>query len=386
MRLRGKSLGSGVALGSASVLRAPHGIPLLPARMVAQMARTPADMPIDPMEVVLVARDYQVAVSLALPWAKIVGIVAEFADPMGARLPVPAVIGIEGVLDKIDDESLVLIDGDRGVVMVDPDSVSLAHYQAEQERISPRRRLYLDYAHQSAQTLDGREIHVLAQVATPEDVQLALDQGADVLYASSETEMISGDSWEDEQYDALVRLAEMAGGKPITLSGDLETVSPTALLRAAIRAEFTLALPMAYGVEGFNELQTHLQEARESLLDEDMDFSDFRLAGRLPLLAPLPDELADFSLSRIVVEGIGQKQMTDEERLWFNSLTLAAKRLLLPVEVVIIDTEATSLPSQMGSVIGLDASGIIVPPATVQSTKEAIRGLDSAACREALIG
>src|SRR5207302_1422970 len=80
IRLRGKPLGGGVALGTATVLRAPNGIPLLPARMVAQMAKAARDAPIEPMEVVMVAREYEEAASMALPWAHVVGILAEHGE------------------------------------------------------------------------------------------------------------------------------------------------------------------------------------------------------------------------------------------------------------------------------------------------------------------
>jgi phosphoenolpyruvate-protein kinase (PTS system EI component) len=351
--------------------------------MIAQMARTPRDVPVEPMEVVLIAQDYEAAASLAVPWARTVGIIAERALPDAVRLGVPSVIGVEGVLDKITDETLVLIDGDRGVVLVDPDPTAVATYQAERERISPRRRLYLDYEHQPARTLDGREVRVTACVGSLEEAREAVEGGADALLVPPGTLLLDLDATDEEQLESLLALADAAGGKPITIVGDAQAISMPSLLRAALRAEFTLALPFSVGAEGYEELQAYLDQVREELLAEETDFGDFHIACAVSLLEPLTGGLADFMTGRVVVLADQVAEAGRAEVLaWLDNLIVAANCLLLPVDVEISGADADLLPAALG----LGAAGFLVPSAQAQAVKQAIRTLDVNECRAEVLG
>jgi hypothetical protein len=380
LRLRGKPLGGAgaIAFGSATVLRAPNDIPMLPARLVAQMARTRRDEPIEPVEIVVVARDYDAASSLALPWARVVGIVVEYAREDADRPAVPAVSGIESVLEKIDDDALLLIDGERGIVLVDPDGTALAAYQAERERIAPRRRIFLDYSHQPAVSLDGREVRVLARVTSLEEVREALDNGADTLYVDSGPPLLGPDDDDSAHLETLLNLAEAAGGKPLTIAWDVQTVTAANILQAARRAEVTVAVPLSGGTEGLSEVQHYLQDTREELLEEDIDFADVRIAGAVEPGEVAPDELADLFVSRIIVAGRLGDTPGDE---WLENLTRRATMLLLPVEV----DARTASPDATLRMLALGAAGVIVAPADVSAVKERIRETNLTRLRHSIL-
>jgi len=371
-----------MALGSAGVLRAPNGIPMLPARLVAQMARSPRQAAIEPIEVILIARDYETAASLHLPWARVVGIAAERVSEGALRRGVPTVVGVEHLTESVDDEMLVLVDGDRGVVLVDPDSAAIAAYQAERDRLAPRHRLYLDYAHQIAHTQDGREIHVLARVETEEDVRRAIENGADALYVPADSPLLPAHADDEEQYETLMRLGEMAVGKPITLAGDMMRLSADALLRAASHIELTLAARLADGMESFEEMRHYLQERRDALLMEEIAFADFRLAGAARIEEPFADDLEDYLIGRVVVD-IGSNDSLEAARArnWLQDLVGDATGLLLPVEVVLSSVDGPALETALG----LGAVGVIVASEDVQAVKERVRALDTQAWRIARV-
>ncbi len=382
LRLRGKPFGGQVALGSATVLRATNGIPLLPARLVAQLARAPRDASIESVEIIVIARDYDAASSLQLPWARVVGIVAEHAHDDAIRVGVPTVVGIDGVLEKIEDDALVLIDGERGIVLVEPDAAALAAYQAERERIAPRRRIYLDYSHQPAVTLDGREIRVLGRAGTLEEVQQALENGADMLYVPAGSPLVPSEANDEAHLEALLNLAEAAAGKPITLGWDVQNVTAANVLQAARRAEFTVEAPLAGGPEGFVDLQNYLQDTREELLSEEIDFADVRLAGGIEMGSPIPDELAGLFIGRVVISGLDASRVRlEESRLWLDDLMAAAKGLLIPVEAHIEGADSETVQT----VIALGVVGVIVSAADVALTKDLIRGIDAGAVRAAIL-
>jgi len=382
LRLRGKPFGGQVALGTASILRAPNGIPLLPARLVSQLAKAPRDAAIEPVEVVIVARDYDAASSLMLPWAQIVGIIAEHAQEDAIRLGVPTVVGIDGILDKIEDDALVLIDGERGIVLVDPDGMAVAAYQAEREKIAPRRRIFLDYEHQPAVTLDGREIRVLGRSGTLEQVQQALNNGADTLFIPQESPLLSEQQDDESHLESLLNLAEAAAGKPITLAWDVQTVTASNVLRAALRAEFTVVLPVSESAEAVAEVNSYLQETREELLSEEIDFADVRLAGGVTNGETLPSELADIFVNKIVVSGIDQRNaLSNETQAWLSRLTDSARSVLMPVEIDLPEVEAEALRT----LIGLGVSGVIVDSSDVSRVKEMIRTIDATEVRESIL-
>jgi hypothetical protein len=341
---------------------------MLPARLVAQMARAQRDAPIEPVEIVVVAQDYNSARSLMLPWARVVGIVAESSDEGAAFDGVPAVLGIDGLLSKIEDDALILIDGERGIVLVDPDGVALAAYQAERERIAPRRRFFLDYAHQPAVSLDGRPIRVLGSARNLDEVRQVLDSGADTLYISDSCPVLGPDVDDESHLDALLNFAEAAAGKPITLQWDVQTVAAASVLQAARRAELTLAVPLGDSEGAFAELQEYLQQTREELTAEDIDFADIRLAASIRAGAPIPEYLGSLFLSRVIVTDLPHT-LDEELREWLQALDRATTALMIPLEA-----EAPGLPtSGLLELLAFGVDGIVVNPERVSEVKDAIR-------------
>lgn len=379
IRLLGKPLEPGMALGIACVMRAPNLLPPLPAHIAAQRARVSKHASAESMEVILCVQDYETVTDLSLPWARVVGIAAERVAERGMRRGVPVVVGIQRLLESAQDAALALIDGDRGVVLIDPDGAAVATYQAEHDRLAPRRRLYLNYAHQTARTQDGREIHVLARVETMEEAQRAIGGGADALYAPAGSHLLPTVS-DDETLERLLRLGEAAAGKPITLAGGLRSLPTDALLRAATHIDLTLAAPLSGGAESFVRRLNDLQERQAALLMAEIPFADLRMAGSAVIGEPLSGDLADYRIGRIVVEMGPEDSLGGSAERWLHRLIHEATGLLLPVEVV--------LPSPEGSVLetalGLGASGFIVRTEAVQEIKERVRSLDARALRSIL--
>src|SRR5687768_14983430 len=127
-RLRGKGGGGGAALGTSTVLRPPVGIPMLPARLVMDMQRRSRDSAFEPVDIVLVAERYSQAVGVSVPWGHVVAIACEQEERIEAGL-IPTVTGVPNLMNAVPDDIVLLVDGDRGTVLVEPDSVSIATFQ-----------------------------------------------------------------------------------------------------------------------------------------------------------------------------------------------------------------------------------------------------------------
>src|SRR5262249_44511836 len=148
-------------------------------------------------------------------------------------------------------------------------------YQAERERIAPRKRVFLDFAHQHARTLDGREIHVIASVTKLDDVPGAMDNGADGLYVPSGAGLLSAGGSVNDHLLALRDLIDLGAGKPITIEGAVDDTvthpSPTALLRASQSGDITLALDLEHPQNDLPRVEAHLDAVEDELIGEDID-------------------------------------------------------------------------------------------------------------------
>jgi len=133
--------------------------------------------------------------------------VAGFATVTGGRtshaaifarsLALPAVVGVGAALNDVADGTEVVVDGDSGELLVEPD---------EDEREAARADEGADVVAAPVATSDGRDIEVAANVGRPEELEPAADRGADgVGLYRTEFLFLDRDSppGEDEQYEAI---------------------------------------------------------------------------------------------------------------------------------------------------------------------------------------
>jgi phosphoenolpyruvate-protein phosphotransferase (PTS system enzyme I) len=136
-------------------------------------------------------------------------------------MDIPAVIGAREASRLIRQDDWVVIDGDAGVVIVNPSPIVLAEYRFRQ-RQSDLERARLDrLRHTPAVTLDGQAVELLANIELPGDAPGALEAGA-VGVGLFRTEFLfmnrGGDlPSEDEQFDAYRSTVEAMGGLPVTI-------------------------------------------------------------------------------------------------------------------------------------------------------------------------
>lgn len=381
IRLVGKGIAPGVVIGRAAAMRMPSGIPILPASVVSALTKTRGRVPPDPVEVILFSDSCQAAASLPLPWAHVVGIAAGDMPPEGLALNVPAVGNLPDLLESVADDDLVLIDGNHGVVLVDPDSRSLAAYQADIERRSVRHRWYVDWANQPVRTIDGREIHVIARTTTIEEVAMAIGAGADAIYVPPRSALLPPEMEDDDQYQVILDIASLAVGKPVTIAGDALSVSLAALLRGALRAELGLAVPVGSGMDGSSDIAAQIDATREELTASEVAFDSVRIGGRLRVGSETQVSVSDLLLERCVVELPRMGALADTKTLAeLDAIVVDASHALVPVELVLDDTDHRWVEAA----VGLGVAGLIVSSDQVQAVKETIRNLDSNVCRKAL--
>jgi phosphoenolpyruvate-protein phosphotransferase (PTS system enzyme I) len=154
------------------------------------------------------------------------GFVTEVGGPgshtaiVAEALGIPAVVGTGGFLSEVSGGDLVIIDGDKGLVILQPDEETLALYRHEAEenrtlaaKLEPLRDL-------PAETLDAVHVEILGNIEFPYEVDHCVDRGADgvglyrteFLYLGSDTEPT-----EEVHFEAYSRVMRTMGDKPVII-------------------------------------------------------------------------------------------------------------------------------------------------------------------------
>lgn len=154
------------------------------------------------------------------------GFVTEVGGPgshtaiVAAALEIPAVVGTGPFMTEVSGGDLVIIDGDKGLVILQPDEEAIARYRHEAEEIrsfAARLEVLRDLP---AETADGTRIELLGNIEFPYEVDHCVDRGADgvglyrteFLYLGTEREPD-----EEDHFQAYSRVVRTMGRKPVTI-------------------------------------------------------------------------------------------------------------------------------------------------------------------------
>ncbi len=386
-RVIGIGLGAGVAMGTACIIHMRRGIalpPVPPANLLTDMrTQRNEDLP----DIILVAENYEAVADLAssITWANVVGIVAETLGNAHPPFELPSVVNIPSVQDIVTDGMMTVVDGDRGVVVADPDGFALAQYQAELNSLAPRTRHFLDDVHMPAYTMDGRTILTLANVTNSEDAELAISNGADIISISTQSNIALQDENELIQHDELLKILDAGAGKPILLL-DNYLLPASVLIEASSKTDLILGVVPQMHLEGWG-----IRELMEELVSAETDVLNDGRLGTMPRLAAIFNEdeleecleqnrldyvmqgLVDRDICRVVVKGITPRLL--------ESTAAAANSAGLPL--IILTDNAQELTVE--DICGSGAFGFSVDPSSIQETKDKIRSLSYSECLEMLI-
>ena len=139
-----------------------------------------------PANTVLVARRLLPSDTVFLSYSSTVAVLAEFAGPaahaalLAREIGIPCVGGIPKLLEIVRTGDIVLVNGTEGTAVINPDSRSLQRYQ---DSLDDMRKCRVTMVQESrikrTMTLDGIEVSVMANVRSREDVDRAMECGAD---------------------------------------------------------------------------------------------------------------------------------------------------------------------------------------------------------------
>ena len=139
-------------------------------------------------------------------------------------LDIPAAVGMFNASALIAQDDWVIIDGDAGVVIVDPGALVLEQYRERQARQQRERKKLGKLKKTPAVTRDGTPITLLANIEFPDDCAAALDAGANGvgLFRSeflfmNRTGAVNKLPSEDEQFESYRKAVVAMKGRPVTI-------------------------------------------------------------------------------------------------------------------------------------------------------------------------
>ena len=176
---------------------------------------------------VLVAHDLSPADMLQFKQSVFTGFVTDVGGKtshtaiVARSLDIPAVVGARTASQLVKQDDWVIIDGDAGVVIVDPSPIILADYGFKQRQGDLERERLARLRHTPSVTLDGQKIELLANIEMPEDTQAAITAGAlgvglfrsDFLFMGRQGDLPD----EEAQYQAYRRAVDGMNGLPVTI-------------------------------------------------------------------------------------------------------------------------------------------------------------------------
>jgi phosphotransferase system enzyme I (PtsI) len=135
-------------------------------------------------------------------------------------LEIPAVVGVGRFLDQARDALSVIIDGDDGLVILDPDAPTLERYYRVAGERAARFEGLTGLAALPSVTLDGCAIGLWGNIEFPAEVEPCLDRGANgVGLYRTEFLFLNAEHapTEDEQFEAYSAVVRSLKGRPITI-------------------------------------------------------------------------------------------------------------------------------------------------------------------------
>lgn len=182
--LEGIAKQPGIAIAVAAAVDARSGIngvshALLETGIASlKSGLPPADFP----EAIIACDTIVLGFAIKIPGINSIGYAAESdADVPGLAIDIPCVIGATGLLESISEGDIIIVDGYKGLVHIDPDTDTLIHYQQAEEHHHLREKVFIASEHIPARTASGELVYVYALLSSEFELNAALDAGADGL-------------------------------------------------------------------------------------------------------------------------------------------------------------------------------------------------------------
>ena len=130
----------------------------------------PVDIASLPAGSVIVAKDLTPSMTAGINPANVSGIVTELGGKtshsaiLARALEIPAVVAVSGVLDSIEDGADIVLDGDAGIVIVNPSGIEKSEYEGKRQKFLKEKKELESYIGRPTITKDGIHVELVANI------------------------------------------------------------------------------------------------------------------------------------------------------------------------------------------------------------------------------
>jgi len=237
-------------------------------------------------------------------------------------LNIPSIVALHHARQLIHDNDLLIVDGNQGAVIVNPDKHVFSEYRLRQNQLELEKQKLKRIKTTVATTLDGTTVELHANIELPQDIEQVKENGAaGIGLFRSEFLFLNRDNLpdEDEQFEAYRTVVQKMRGLPVTirtfdlgadknLDSDKRVAANPALglrairlslaepqmfhtqLRAILRTshygQVRILVPMLSSVSEISQTLRLIERAKESLQDESVPFdAGIQIGGMIEIPA-----------------------------------------------------------------------------------------------------
>ena len=291
-------------------------------------------------------------------------------------LGIPAVVGLSGLSSMVNNGDIIIVDAEKGLVIINPSESEIQAYKLKREEYLNNKNELIKLKTINTVSKDGIQFELGANIAGPEDVNNALENGAEAIgLFRTEFLYMNRDTLpsEEEQFEAYKTVLELMQGKPVVIrtmdiGGDKELpyldlekeMNPflghrairislakedifrtqlRALLRASVFGNLKIMFPMIATISEFRQAKSILFEEKTKLKKEEVEIGEIEVGImiEIPAAAILADQFAKevdfFSIGTndLIQYTMAADRMNEKVSYLYQPLNPAIIRLLQSV-------------------------------------------------------
>lgn len=402
-------------------------------RNLESSAKKEAKLPSD--KYIIIANDLSPADTADMDKNSVLGFVTEMGGAtshtaiVARSMEIPAVVGVRDITSTAKNGDLVIIDGEKGIVVVNPNPKILNLYKEERKKFILKLRMLKRFKKLEAITIDKHKVELTANIEFPEEIGAVIENNAEGV-GLFRTEFIfinkSNLPGEEEQFEAYKTIAQKMNPKPVTIrtldiGGDkflpyfkiapeqnpflglrairlsmanlnIFKLQIRAILRASAFGRVKMMFPMVTNTEEIDEALKVVDEVKAELKRKDVRFDEKIKIGvmiEVPAAAIMAEEMAKkvdfFSIGTndLIQYTVAADRGNETVSYLYDPLNPAVLRLIRMIANsahkagirVSVCGEMAGAPHLAFILIGLGIDELSVSPSSILSAKKLVRNI-----------